>query len=311
MERHSSKQPPIAYRPYDFPVLFPVLSFFGQNWVVSMRHPEFLHFHNCFEIGHCLNGSGKICFRDYELAYEAGQFTLINPLEPHISICGDQPSHWEYIFFDPNTFFDDSSATTALYQSFYLSQRPSVLIDRESNPFLHQTLITLYDEFHKKQPLYTYALHSLLFILLAEVNRLPDASCHSSDDCGITPVRTALLYIYSHYMESLTVAELAGHCCLSESHFRRIFKRLIGISPLEYLHHYRIQHACHLILQNFESMNRIAERVGYQTLSSFNRQFLQYTGLSPSAWKKKYLNSPIRQNVTSLEDTDTSGIFRF
>lgn len=311
MDRHSLKHSPIAYRPYDFPTLFPVLSFFGQNWVVSMRQPEFLHFHNCFEIGRCLNGSGKICFRDYELPYEAGQFTLISPLEPHISVCSDQPSRWEYIFFDPNIFFDHSASTTALYQSFYLSQRPSVLISGEENPFLHQTLITLYDEFHKKEPLYTYTLHSLLLVLLAEVNRLPDLSCRHSDDCGITPVRTALLYIYSHYMESVTVARLAEHCCLSESHFRRIFKKLIGISPLEYLQHYRIQRACHLILQDREPMNRIAERVGYQSLSSFNRQFLQYTGLSPSAWKKEYLNSPVRQNITSLEDSDTSGIFRF
>lgn len=280
---------PTLYRPYDFPTIFPVLSFFGQNWLVSMHTPQFLHFHNCFEIGHCITGSGEICFRDYSLPFGPGQFSVINPLEPHMSVCDREPSQWEYIFFDPTLLFLAPS-DSALCQSFYLSDRHSCLIDEKQSPFLFETLTAIFREFQEKRSFYPAALHSLLFVLLAELNQSESAASLSetslAPDSRIAPVRLALLYLYSHYMDPLTVSRLADLCCLSESHFRRIFKEIIGISPLEYLEHYRIQRACHMILQKQQTINEIAKAVGYQTLSSFNRQFLQYTGVSPSAWKK-------------------------
>lgn len=310
MSKNTFSQIPILYRPYDFPSLFPVLSFFGQNWIVSMHKPEFLHFHNCFELGRCLTGKGTVCFRDYELPFEAGQFSFINPLEPHISVCSGEPSRWEYVFFDPTILFSSTPDAASVYQDFYLSQKPSRIIGPDTSPFLYHLLEDIYLEFRQKQTFYSNMLHSLFLVLLSELNRLPD-SIVKEEDARITPVRTALLHIYSHYAEPLTVSGLAGLCCLSESHFRRIFKEIIGISPLEYLQHYRIQHACHLILQDRIPLNETAKQVGYQTLSSFNRQFRQYTGLSPSAWKKEYLHIPISNNIRSLEDSDTQEIFRY
>lgn len=303
---------PISYRPYDFPALFPVLSFFGTNWVVSMTEPTFLHFHNGFEIGLCLEGFGRICFHNYSIPYKAGEFTIISPLEPHISVCEKKPSHWEYIFFDPTVVLaSKSSSITTLYEDYYRTLKPSVLITAESCPFLHQILTVIYREMHNQQTYYPQALRSLFLVLLTGLSELSSNQSPVMTDSSVEPVRKALLHIYDHYMENISISELAKLSFLSESYFRHLFKQIVGISPLEYIQHYRIQHACHLILLDQLTLSQIADQVGYRSISSFNRQFSQYTGLTPSVWKKEHLTKPVCQNVTSLEDSDTLQLFHY
>ncbi|MBQ8637593.1 MAG: AraC family transcriptional regulator [Lachnospiraceae bacterium] len=309
---------PIQFRPYSFPSLFPVISFFGKNWNVTMKEPEFLHFHNCVELGHCISGSGTICFRDYQLSYSAGDYSVISPLEPHMSVCSDAPSQWEYIFFDPTILFGTSNERiTRLYQSYYLFEKPSRIISRDGSSLfsmleqLFSMLEQLFPELQQKEILYPNAMHSLLLMILIELNRLPSRAVNPVTDAAISPIRTALLHMYAHYMEPITVTELAEKCCLSESHFRRVFKQMIGLSPQEYLQHYRIQHACHRMLKYTEPLNQIASSVGFPSISSFNRQFTQYTGMSPSEWKKQFLSPPISHNITSLEDETSQHIFQY
>lgn len=60
MQKQSFQRFPIRYRPYDFPSRFPVLAFLGDNWTISVNSPEYLHFHNGLEIGHCISGNGQL-----------------------------------------------------------------------------------------------------------------------------------------------------------------------------------------------------------------------------------------------------------
>lgn len=318
--KNSFSRLPVVYRPYNLPTNFPVLTFFGENWNVTMKHPEFLHFHNCFELGFCRSGSGTIYFEQYKLPFSAGQFSIINPLEPHISICDGKNSSWEYILFDPTVLFQSLPSTACLYQSFYPARCPSQIIDSKNSPDLYETLHQLYEELRGKPSFYCYAVYSLLQLVLAERNRLFSGSDRSdpsssrtylSSDQKVQTVQTALLYIFDHYMENLTVASLSKLCCLSVSQFRKIFTEIIGISPLEYLQHYRIQHACRLLLQDRIQINEIARQTGYPTLSSFNRQFQQFIGCSPSSWKKKYLYRPETHNINSLTDKENASVFRY
>lgn len=318
--KNSFTRIPVVYRPYNLPTNFPVLTFFGKNWKVTMKQPEFLHFHNCFELGFCLSGSGTIYFEQYKLPFSAGQFSVINPLEPHISVCDNEESSWEYILFDPTILFQGLPSTAPLYQNFYPAHCPSQIIRYETSPDLHSILHQLYGELRKKSSFYSYAAYSLLQLALTELNRLamPFTQSNPSDkyallssDQKIQAVQTALLYIFDHYMENLTVSELSKRCCLSVSQFRHIFTEIIKISPLEYLQHYRVQHACRLLIQDRIQINEIARQVGYQTLSSFNRQFQQFIGCSPSSWKKKYRYQPETHNINSLTDQENDFIFRY
>lgn len=305
---------PISYRPYDFPSQFSVLSFFGQNWYVDMKELEYLHFHNCFEIGHCLSGSGTLCFENRRIPFSAGHFSIISPLEPHMSVCESEASLWEYIYFDPVMLFHSIPAAARIFDTFYPSMSKSFTVTKASPDGLYSLLKQLFLELHEQKKLYPYAVHSLLLLMLGELSRICEGkseACTSlSSSSNVKAVQNALLYIFSHYNSGVSIGELSSHCCLSVSRFRKIFTDIVGISPLEYLQHYRIQNAKHLLLQGKLSISEISSQVGYLTLSSFNRQFLQYAGCSPSKWRQSHSILPTLQNICSLSDKETASVFQ-
>ncbi len=59
------------------------------------------------------------------------------------------------------------------------------------------------------------------------------------------------------------------------------------MKPADYINMIRIQKACSLIKKEDISMEDVGFRVGYQTPSTFNRNFKKITGMSPYQWKSK------------------------
>ena len=59
-----------------------------------------------------------------------------------------------------------------------------------------------------------------------------------------------------------------------------------GRSPMKHLNHLRIQHACHLLLDQALTLDEVAEAVGYSTQFSFSKAFLAHTGTRPSAYRQ-------------------------
>lgn len=315
MQKQSFDQIPYHYRPYDFPSRFPVLAFLGQYWKVDAASPKFLHFHNAIEIGHCIHGEGTLYHgHSSVVSYTSGDYSIIFPQIPHISVADQTPASWEYLYIDPKKLLEtDSAYTSKLWQFFYMLQKIPPIIKVEKMPLLHYYLSRIFQEFHEKKPLYQDAVRGLLIAFFAELNRITlyeESSSSSENEGSYSYVRDALSYIYEHYAEPISIKELAQYCCISESHFRRVFHNIVGISPLEYIQHYRIQQACHFLHLNQEPVNLIARKVGYSSLSSFNRQFQQYMHASPTGWRKEHLSVPYKHEVFSYEESETKHVFK-
>ena len=95
----------------------------------------------------------------------------------------------------------------------------------------------------------------------------------------------ALDYINKHFEEQLKACELAELCNMSETHFRRLFESFINMPPMEYVNLIRVQKACELMKKSNESMDLIAQKCGFTTPSTFNRNFRKFVGTSPYQWK--------------------------
>lgn len=97
-------------------------------------------------------------------------------------------------------------------------------------------------------------------------------------------VAQAKAYIAQHYMTGLTLEELAGELHINPGYFSTLFKQLSGVTFREYLRALRIEKAQELIRRDDGKLYEIAERVGYQNASHFNRAFKEVTGVTPSIW---------------------------
>lgn len=82
------------------------------------------------------------------------------------------------------------------------------------------------------------------------------------------------------------ISDIAYQCCLSESHFRRLFKDQIGISPKEYQTDVKLKVAMAMLRDKKKSILDIALECGFDSLCNFNRQFKNKTGQPPSVWRK-------------------------
>ncbi len=82
------------------------------------------------------------------------------------------------------------------------------------------------------------------------------------------------------YADRLPLAELARTACLSEHHFKRLFKQAFGMPPHKYLVAIRMLNARRLIGQGF-SVASVPQLVGFMDVSAFVRAYRQFHGTTP------------------------------
>lgn len=100
-------------------------------------------------------------------------------------------------------------------------------------------------------------------------------------------LQPATQYILTHYSQpGITNDFLAGLCGISTIYFRKTFTNVYGISPIHYLHRFRITKAKAMLLSDYESIEQIAESVGYNSIYHFSKMFRHYTGCSPTQYAK-------------------------
>ncbi len=95
-------------------------------------------------------------------------------------------------------------------------------------------------------------------------------------------INKVLTIIHERYAENLSVESLANEVYLSRSVFMDRFARLVGESPISYLTSWRMHKSIALLRGNQESIERIAEQVGYASAESFSRAFKRYFGMTPN-----------------------------
>ncbi|AKQ68337.1 L-rhamnose operon transcriptional activator RhaR [Myxococcus hansupus] len=95
----------------------------------------------------------------------------------------------------------------------------------------------------------------------------------------------AALFLEERADAPLSLEELAAMTGLSPFHFLRVFRRVLGVTPHQYLVHLRLRRAARL-LSTDAPITRIAYDVGFGDLSNFVRTFRRAAGVSPRAFRK-------------------------
>lgn len=93
-------------------------------------------------------------------------------------------------------------------------------------------------------------------------------------------------YIDTHYMEKLSIVQLAQVAFLSKYHYLRAFKKYIGMTPYGYLCAVRISRAQNLLITTGLSVDDIGWQVGFSGSKNLIRQFKQSNGVTPGEYRK-------------------------
>lgn len=98
-------------------------------------------------------------------------------------------------------------------------------------------------------------------------------------------LRSMIAFIHRHYMEKLTLSEIAKAAGVSEREASRCFKKNTGQSPVEYLIAFRLNESKKLLRQSGLSITEISLRCGFSDSAYFGKAFRAAYGMTPSIYR--------------------------
>jgi AraC-like DNA-binding protein len=99
-------------------------------------------------------------------------------------------------------------------------------------------------------------------------------------------IRKSVELMHAQLDQDLSLKDLAAASYLSPFHFSRLFKKLTGSTPHNYLAGVRATRAQLLLAESDLSVNQVAVRVGYLSASHFTKAFRLATGTTPREFRK-------------------------
>lgn len=287
--------------------------------------PEALHYHDFLELGYCVKGSGLFYVDGEVIPFSAPCCSIIyggqihiaqavhqgntepaQPLLPPESISrqssgnyqqADNPDHclWHFSYINLKQLFTDTNlmqvgALKAL--SPHLYDFPTV-IPQKDDPILYELVVSILHEAAELKNNYLTVMRGLTMALLARHSRYmmptknPLKLHRENHERLLDRLGSVLVYINQHYTEDITVEQLLAASKLSKSTLQRDLIAFTGMAPMQYIHHLRMKRASILLAGDLPIAN-VAFEVGYNSLSSFNRHFLDTFGLPPSEWKRMH-----------------------
>lgn len=129
---------------------------------------------------------------------------------------------------------------------------------------------------------------AIVYLLAQSYFQLPQNADRVSELSSYAPgLMWCVEYIDQHYKDAISLSELSKCFGLSRSSFCAVFPQLTGMTLQKYIAHKRITEAQMLIRSHPErALAVIAAEVGYEDSSTFYRNFLRITGVSPSQYRQ-------------------------
>lgn len=107
-------------------------------------------------------------------------------------------------------------------------------------------------------------------------------------NCGLdNPIKKALCIIHNEYMHPITIQQIAAELNMSEANFCQYFKKIMRITPKEYLTDLRMEKAKELISNS--TVTDVAYDLGYNNISLFINHFKEKYGITPKQYQKQLL----------------------
>ncbi|MFD0713874.1 helix-turn-helix domain-containing protein [Paenibacillus sp. GCM10027626] len=259
------------------------------EWTLH-RVQEPIHWHPTLELCYCLSGHGTVTGMEKRYEIGPGDIILMNNTERHTSqskpgeacnclvVCLDVRTIQS---FDPDLLlpfiYDPASFDHLIPAESAAAQEIGPML-QEMNREL-QTMGTAYQSIVK----------SLLFrscaLLLRHYEAKGISSRRKRNASKFMQLQPALAYIQEHYQEPLQLDEIARVLALSPSRTRHLFLEVIGERFKAYLLQIRIQEAVRLLSETDMTITDIYLSCGFQSSTSFYREFKKLMNRSPQNFR--------------------------
>lgn len=122
---------------------------------------------------------------------------------------------------------------------------------------------------------------------------------------GLIYVKNAQNYIKNNFVKKITIEDVANHVGVHKAYLQRIFRIESGLSILQYINKLRIEKCKRMLIETNLTIDEICLHLGFTNRQQLIYEFKQYTGITPSDYRRDNLNRNSRLLVsTSYESID-------
>ena len=99
-----------------------------------------------------------------------------------------------------------------------------------------------------------------------------------------------LEYIHQNYQKQITLADMAALAGYSPNYFHNVFRKVMGITPQEYLMEQRLQQVKWLLVHTESSLSEIAYECGFSSQSHLCFRFKRSVLCTPGEYRQRNMN---------------------
>ncbi|MBU9711458.1 AraC family transcriptional regulator [Evansella tamaricis] len=275
----------------------PPLPIFIKGGIATFRVGE-KHFQRVFHIFDLIYVvEGKLYMKEDDVEYEItkGMYIILAPGKKHGGYMAcDVPTKYYWIHFDlpgkynlitaneldwSKVLVRDNTFTEAAQFKLHLPRMGSFhSTERAEEGFIK--VVSLDDSNDPadkiKQQLF---FNDLLIQLQQDVIEVPTSARTVSDEI--------INYIHKHYKDhEFTVKKMAKELLYHPDYLTRSLKKVIGMTPVQYLNYYRLSVAKRKLVNEHKDLITIANECGFSDVSYFSRTFKKREGTTPGEYRR-------------------------
>ncbi len=245
---------------------FGISEYFCKEYGEDFSFP--IHLHQSFEFITIFSGEMTVTVNDRVYTLKKGESVLVFPNQLH-SLHSDKSTHMLCIF------------SPDLVKAYYSKISKKVPIENRITPddFVIKTLDNILSDssvIEKK---------GILYSLCSQFDK--NAIYKDVDGFYGNILQKIFKFVEENYNKDCSLNALSQKVRYNYSYLSRSFKKTTGISFNSYVNQYRISNACYLLNNTDHSIIQCALESGYDSLRSFNRNFVNFIGVSPSEYRIK------------------------
>jgi AraC-like DNA-binding protein len=259
----------------------------------TYRTPEFetsWHTHEEFELICFIEGTGTAMIGDYVGTYAPGDSFFIAGNLPHWFRKADskQIGAAKVLQCKPELLleaFDGFPEWKGMQQ--FLQKKDAIALEGK----LLQTVPLGLDKITVEQGFQRMLLllQMILDLATSKEYKVLSRNFTATNDRTNPAIEKIIAYSFKHFLEPISLSEIAAVAEMSVPGFCRFFKKNIKKTYFNFLQELRIGHACKLLNDTEKPILEICYDSGYNSWAHFSKQFKQIKGMAPSAYRKQFI----------------------
>lgn len=265
------------------------------------------HFHNFYEIYYLVEGERYYFIENTNYHVQKGTLVFIPSNHIHKTYSDPEKSggHERILIEFGEPFLQKVSG---LFQTNnleeILSKKMSVISFHGKNQkYVEDLFEHISWELTQRQSDYEAAVCADFIKLLILILRNKGTETNLSMSPKQQKVREISNYISKNYASNLSLDLLAEQFYISKYHLCHLFKEITGFTVIEYINTTRIRESERLLIDTDLKISQISEKVGYDSVTHFERVFKECFGKTPVNYRKTFMekSTSFQKNYSSAE----------